>query len=638
MSKLDNTKIFVKGAKPTSIGGQAIMEGVMMQGPDRIALAMRLPTDEIYLKTTKKKAQSKYSRIPLLRGVIAFVKSFLTGMNTLLESADILEEYLPEDEKETESKWEKKLNEKFGPKASWNLMMFGSVAMALLVTIVVFILMPTFVVNYLSDYISSAFILNLIEGLLRIVMFLAYIIAISRMKEIHTLFQYHGAEHKTIHCFENGAELTPANADKFYRLHPRCGTSFLVFVLIISLLLFSLLGWPNLVMRFLSRILLIPVIAGISYELLSWAGRSDNTCIRLLSYPGIMLQKLTTAEPTRDQLEIAIIALEAVLADPSISDVDGIFTPKSKAAESEDEETHVEEDKPSGPRYSDSPDSVGNILKWAENELADIENGRGDAFTLLSYISGMSRSDMILRKDEILGEDETIEYRKVVNERLSGTPLQYITKVQEFMGYPFRVSPAVLIPRLDTEVLADKVINVIKGLGLSRPDVLDICTGSGVLGVTIAKEIPEADVTLTDRSSDALNVAISNSQLNDVFGRCSFALGDMFDAVSEDARFDVIVSNPPYIESAEIEKLDAEVRDHEPRMALDGGPDGLYFYRRIAADAGKHLCSGGILALEIGCNQGESVKGLLEATGEYVAVSVLKDLNGLDRVVIAGKR
>ena len=155
-------------------------------------------------------------------------------------------------------------------------------------------------------------------------MFIGYVVLIRKMKDIMTVFRYHGAEHKTIHCFENNLELTPENAQTFYTLHPRCGTSFIVFVLIISLLIFSFLGWPNFLWRTISRLLLLPVIAGISFEVLKLAGRTDNKLVRLLSYPGLMLQKLTTAEPTLDQLEVAITALNAVLVDKDTPEVDGI--------------------------------------------------------------------------------------------------------------------------------------------------------------------------------------------------------------------------------------------------------------------------------------------------------------------------
>lgn len=321
---MDYSKIFIKEACPTSIGGQAIMEGIMMQGPDRIALALRLPSNEIYLRTKKKKSVKKIMKVPFVRGVVAFINSLVVGTSTLMESADILAEYTEDDENVEPGKVETWLINKFGDKVVWNVLLTCSVVFSLLISIGAFVILPTWAVNFCNKFISNAIILNLIEGILRIAMFIGYVALIRKMEDIMTVFRYHGAEHKTIHCFENNLELTPENAQTFYTLHPRCGTSFIVFVLIISLLIFSFLGWPNFLWRTISRLLLLPVIAGISFEVLKLAGRTDNKLVRLLSYPGLMLQKLTTAEPTLDQLEVAITALNAVLVDKDTPEVDGI--------------------------------------------------------------------------------------------------------------------------------------------------------------------------------------------------------------------------------------------------------------------------------------------------------------------------
>lgn len=198
--------------------------------------------------------------------------------------------------------------------------MYSSVVISILFVVGVFMILPTWVVSLLKAAgISSVIALNLAEGLLRIALFVLYIIFASKMPEIRRTFEYHGAEHKTIHCYENGLELTPENAQTFYTLHPRCGTSFMMFVMIISLLIFSFLGWPNLALRIASRLLMVPLIAGLSYELLQWTGRHDNAAVRFLSLPGIMLQKITTREPSLEQLELAIAAMEAVL--PSHEDL-----------------------------------------------------------------------------------------------------------------------------------------------------------------------------------------------------------------------------------------------------------------------------------------------------------------------------
>ena len=212
-----------------------------------------------------------------------------------MKSAEILGE--ADEEMYEETRFEKWLNEKFGSKGAWNFMLYASVALAIVFTVGIFIILPTGIVNLMKHVTQSVFWLNFTEGVLRIAMFILYVWGISFMGDIKRVFQYHGAEHKTIHCFENGLDLTPANCRQFPTLHPRCGTSFLMFVFIIAFALHFLLGWPNLLLRVVSRLLLLPVIAGLSYELLRWAGKSDNLVVKILSIPGLYLQKVTTKEP-----------------------------------------------------------------------------------------------------------------------------------------------------------------------------------------------------------------------------------------------------------------------------------------------------------------------------------------------------
>lgn len=312
---MDLKRIFLKDACPTSIGGQAVLEGIMMRGPKKTAVAIRLPGDKIHMRTTENKQPGKWTKIPLVRGVVSFVSSLVVGTSTLMYSADIVEQTWEEEDPQEPSKFEKWFEKTFGAKALWNLLVYISVILSLVISIGVFVLLPTAIIGWLDGIIKSGFVLNLIEGFFRLLLFIAYVAAIAGMKDIKTVYQYHGAEHKTIHCFEKGLELTPDNAQSFYTLHPRCGTSFLMFVMVIAILLFSCLGWPNLFWRIVSRLALIPVIAGLSYELLKWAGRSDNIVVKILSMPGLWLQKLTTKEPTNEQLEVAICAMKAVLPD-----------------------------------------------------------------------------------------------------------------------------------------------------------------------------------------------------------------------------------------------------------------------------------------------------------------------------------
>ena len=335
---MDLKKIFLKNACPTSIGGQAIMEGIMMRGPERTAVAIRLPNGKIYMRTQPTPQGSKWGKIPIVRGVVNFVASLVQGTKTLMYSADILEEYYPEEyEKDKFDIW---VEEKLGKEKAWKILMALSVFIALVMSVAIFMLLPTVAVGWVAHLTDNILVLNLIEGFARILIFMGYIALIAQMKDIRTVFQYHGAEHKTIHCFENGLELTPSNAQQFYTLHPRCGTSFLVFVMIIAILVHALMGWPNVTIRIISRILVLPLIAGLSYELLKWAGRSSNPIVKILSLPGLYVQKLTTREPSDRQLEVAIAAMKAVLKPKDtpffegICDLDG-----NPVTEEENEET-----------------------------------------------------------------------------------------------------------------------------------------------------------------------------------------------------------------------------------------------------------------------------------------------------------
>lgn len=317
---MDLKKIFIKDACPTKMGGQAVMEGIMMKGEKKTALAMRLPTGKIKIETQENKAPSKWAKIPLIRGVVVFVSSLVGGTKILMRSAEILEEY--EEETYEPGRFEAWLDAKFGSKAVWNFMLYSSVVIALAFSIGVFIILPTGVVNLLKLVTDSVFWLNFAEGFVRIALFVLYAWGISFMKEIKTVFQYHGAEHKTIHCYEMGLDLTVENCRQFPTLHPRCGTSFLMFVFIIAFVLHFVMGWPNLWLRIITRLLLLPVIAGLSYELLKWAGRSDNIIVKVLSLPGLYLQKITTKEPDDSQLEVAIASINAVLAETEGKEID----------------------------------------------------------------------------------------------------------------------------------------------------------------------------------------------------------------------------------------------------------------------------------------------------------------------------
>lgn len=310
---MDLNRIFVKNCCPTKVGGQAILEGLMMRGSRALAIAVRKPDGNIHLTVEPLAGKSNWAKIPVVRGVYAFISSLVTGTGVLFYGADLLEKW--EAEKEEKEHPEKVTEDGKKKESGFSQgAIYLSVVVAVAICVGLFILLPTFVLSLVRKAgVENVLLLNLFEGILRILLFVGYVAACSLMPDIKRTFEYHGAEHKTIHCYENGLELTPENAQSFYTLHPRCGTSFMVFVMVISLLIFSLFGWPNLWLRVLSRLLLIPVVAGLSYELLQFTGRHNNGFVKAVSIPGIMLQKVTTREPSLDQLEVAIAAMKAVL-------------------------------------------------------------------------------------------------------------------------------------------------------------------------------------------------------------------------------------------------------------------------------------------------------------------------------------
>ena len=296
--------------KKTSIGGSALIEGVMMRGPHRMAMAVRRPDGSIDLSDWELPAERPwYKTTPIIRGVFNFIDSMKDSYKCLMKSADIAGL-----ESEEPSGFEKKLLDLFGENLS---KVFGGVAMVLgmALAILLFMVLPTLLIGQIRRVIVLPLLLSLIEAAVKIGIFILYLFAISRMSDIRRVFEYHGAEHKTIACYEAGDELTPENAAKYTRFHPRCGTSFILIVIIVSVLVFSLVSWDNLAMRIALKLICLPLVVGIAYEIIKLAGRYNNFCTRFISAPGLWLQRLTTREPDSTQLEIAIAAMKPCIPE-----------------------------------------------------------------------------------------------------------------------------------------------------------------------------------------------------------------------------------------------------------------------------------------------------------------------------------
>lgn len=309
----------------TSIGGQAVMEGVMMRGPYNTAVAVRKPDGDIECKVEENgtKTRNAFLRLPIIRGCVNFVDSLVIGMRALMWSAEFVD--IEGDEEEIESKFDKWLDDKFGDKIK-DIVIYVSIAISLVFSIGLFMILPTFltkgveklgeIIPHMSAVTGSHLFTSLFEGIIRMMIFIGYLALVSNMSDIKRVFEYHGAEHKTIACYEAGEELTVENIKKHKRFHPRCGTSFLLFVMIVSILLFALLPRVDMViLRVLMRLALLPVVAGLSYEIIKLAGRSKNKCVGWLSKPGLWLQKLTTREPDETQIEVAIASMKPCIPE-----------------------------------------------------------------------------------------------------------------------------------------------------------------------------------------------------------------------------------------------------------------------------------------------------------------------------------
>lgn len=343
-----------KNVRLGKVGGQAVLEGVMMRSGDNIALAVRQESGKIVTKKssfTSVRKKHKFLNIPIIRGFVNFIEMLRLSYSTLSDSVKML----GIDDFEEETKFDRWIKKKFGDKVM-NVVMVTATVLGVVLMLGLFSVLPMLITSWLKPMIGDEskwinnFVLSLISGVIRIILFIIYMIVVSLMKDIRRTFEYHGAEHKSIACFESGAELTPANAKKCTRFHPRCGTSFIFVILILSILIFSLVPWKTttvadkLVMLLL-RLCLLPVVTGIGYEFLMLAGKHPNKCTLALSFPGLLMQRITTKEPDEEQLEVAIKALKLAMPDEFPDEPESPFDDKKEEETNADDNGGEEEEK-----------------------------------------------------------------------------------------------------------------------------------------------------------------------------------------------------------------------------------------------------------------------------------------------------
>ena len=591
-----------KQNKLTSIGGQAVLEGVMMRGKTAMATAVRDADGIIRIESKRIKPQKErniFFRLPVVRGVVSFISSLVGGSKVLMRSAEVYGEGEP-------SKFEKWMAEKLKIDVM-GVVTTLSMALGLTLAVVLFMWLPQLLRTSIESWVGYKFDLlakNFIEGGAKLLIFVLYILLVSFMPDIKRTFMYHGAEHKTISCYESGLELTKENAKKCSRIHDRCGTTFMIFVMVISILVFalveSLIGQSvEKIYRVLLKITLLPVVAGLSYELLKLLAKTKSIFVLPLKLPGMLLQRITTREPDEDMLEVAITAFKMVAdmdENPEIPEVDFVV-----------------------------PEKRNDLLKKVKNRLIEFGiDEEAEAEWIVSLTIGCKRDE--LNSDTLISAKHVEKIERIVKERCTGRPLWYCIGDTDFYGYKILVNESVLIPRPETELLVENALKYINNSSL----VLDLCTGSGAIAVAVNKS-SNAKVFAIDISDKALDVAKKNAEINNAY--VEFIKSDLFNEISDGQKFDVIISNPPYIKSDDILTLQKEVKDFEPMLALDGGADGYDFYKRISKDANKYLNRGGVLIMECGFGQAQTIKEML--SNNFTSVEIIKDYENIDRIVKA---
>lgn len=594
---------------PTYIGGQAVLEGVMMMGRTCMATAVRDNEGKIQIEAKriqKSKAAQTASKIPFVRGSVNLFRSLVLGTKTLMRSASVY----ADGEEEEGGKFSNWLAKKF--KVSlMDVLSVISAVIGIALAVCLFIILPNIIVTAIGKAFPSidgsvwSFV---ILGACKLVIFVFYLAIILLLKDIRRLYMYHGAEHKTINAYERGVELVPEKVQTVSRIHDRCGTSFLFIVILINIFVISVVNWAlgvhhieSSILSFLAKIgieiVLLPLIAGIGYEILKLLSKFHGKISFVFKSLGMLMQKtLTTREPDESQLEVAIAAFNKVLemdADPTVPETSFIT---SGILEKELEKT--------------------------KKQFAEAGIDESDAEWIYSLVLDIKRSD--LNEGRTISAQDILKVKEIVDKRLSGRPLWYIIGDTEFYNCKIKVDERALIPRPETEILVDTVVKSVE----AGDKVLDMCTGSGCIAVAVAKACQGKRIAVTgvDISDAAIMLANENAKINEV--NVNFIVSDLFEKVR--GKFNIIVSNPPYVESGVIPTLQKEVKEFEPRIALDGGEDGLDFYRRLAVEVKSHIAKEGMLILECGENQAEEILKIFKKR-EYAMV--IKDLNGVDRFI-----
>ena len=566
--------------KKVHTGGVALFNGIIFSSDYRQVIAQR-NNKNIRCQTSEfNSGKNIINSIPIIRGILGISSQLNNAAPTFMDSSG-----------ENDSKSNKKI------------MYFYLIICIICITIPIII--SAFFKNDLRNVVQISIIL---------LEFLIYLISMKFAKELDILFMYHGAEHKAVNAYERSGEegLTIENIKKSSRFHKRCGGNFVVYFIILTILS-VFIPIDNLILKDIAMILLTILNMGIAYEIVNIFSILPKP-FDVINYPATLIQLVTTKEPTDDMMEVAMYGIIA-----SIREKNGIEINKY-------------------------------ITNYIHKNLSNREYEVQDIYAILEYVTNVDRNMIFLNKDTMLLRiNQEIESDRLLDKYYNEKyPLQYITHKQYFYKEKYYVDENVLIPRQDTEVLVEKAIKYIENENLTK--LIDLCTGSGAIGISIIKNInvENASIELLDISKSALSIAKRNVTTNGVYEKVKVTESDLLtqkieeiktavkeieNSDMEDLKVDMIISNPPYIKTDVIPTLQEEVKK-EPHLALDGGKDGLSIYRRIVKEAKEVLKVNGLLILEIGYDQLDDIKQILNENKEYKIIEELKDYGGNDRGII----
>lgn len=573
-----------KKSNITKIGGMALFNGLLLRGSKRECVTEFINGKiKINIKNIEESNNKNIlSKIPVIRGIYNVINTIISSVPYIMTSAkESTKNLLNEDEENINVT---------------NVHVLLGIILAYFLILAFLIVIP----NYISKNLFCDMNINFVQAIFQILVFGIYLLVLKYNKSLQSVFEYHGAEHKVVNAYENLKleDINVASVKKESRFHKRCGGNFVVYLILLLLVSTFVISSVNLTQKTLLQIILFPVFIGIAYEIIYITDRLNGK-FSYISYPAMLIQYITTKEPSDDKIQIAIYCLLGCTRE--------------------------------------NTDVILNeyIKGYIKNNLQNTEYIVNDIYRVAAKVKNISKEEIFLKLNTIkLTYQEEIYFQTLLDRMYKeNIPLQYILGKQEFYNEIYEVNENVLIPRADTEVLVEKAIEYINKEKLEK--MIDMCTGSGCVGISIAKNSNIKFGFLVDISMKALEVANKNNILNGTTNKLGILKSNLFDEFEnlQENKYDIVVSNPPYIKTSVIDTLAKDVQN-EPRLALDGGKDGLQVYKKIFSQAKTVLKDNGYLMLEIGYDQLEQITKIIEKDENYELVESVKDLNGNDRVVV----